>query len=89
MSQNKGIMKSPLRLAGLVFMLLGFFVFVVGSGPLLGTIAAAKLGLLSDPNPNPVFFGILCYYTFWPGIGMVITGFTVVLLTRRKVANQV
>jgi hypothetical protein len=38
----------------------------LGSGPLLGIIVAAKLGLTHDPNPNPIAFGILAGLTFWP-----------------------
>ena len=54
--------------------LVGFLVFVFGSGPLLVVIAASKLGLISDPNPNPVGFGILAMFTFWPSIAMMAVG---------------
>ena len=48
---------------------------VLGSGPLFGIILFAKLGLTSDPDPNPIFPGMLAGLTFWPaviclGIGM-------------------
>jgi hypothetical protein len=45
---------------------IGFVVFCLGSGPLLAVIAAAALGLTSDPNPNPVLLGIMAMFTFWP-----------------------
>ena len=32
---------------------------MLGSGPLLTVGLGAQLGLTADPNPNPVFFGIL------------------------------
>ena len=46
----------------------GLIGFVLGSGPLLLIIAASKLGLTDDPNPNPVMFGILAMFTFWPSV---------------------
>jgi hypothetical protein len=49
----------------------GLAVFVFGSGPLLAIIAASKVGLTSDPNPNPVAFGILAMVTFWPSLLMM------------------
>jgi hypothetical protein len=52
----------------------GFLIFLIGSGPLLAIIAASKLGLLDDPNPNPVGPGILAMLTFWPGIVLMLVG---------------
>jgi hypothetical protein len=52
----------------------GFFIFLIGSGPLLAIIAASKLGLMDDPNPNPVGPGILAVLTFWPGIVLMLVG---------------
>ena len=46
----------------------GFWLFVVGCGPLLAIGLASLLGLLSDPNPNPVGLGLLFYFTFWPSV---------------------
>jgi len=54
--------------------LVGFVLFVVGSGPLLLTLTAAALGLTRDPNPNPVGFGILAFFTFWPSIILMVVG---------------
>jgi len=48
--------------------LTGFILLVIGSAPLLVTMLAAILGLTSDPNPNPVFFGMMAMFTFWPGL---------------------
>jgi hypothetical protein len=53
---------------------IGFWLFVIGSGPLLAVILAAKLGLTRDPNPNPVGFGILAMLTFWPSIILMLRG---------------
>lgn len=50
---------------------IGLVLFVFGSGPLLAVIGASKIGLTSDPNPNPVLFGILAMVTFWPSLLMM------------------
>ena len=47
---------------------------VLGVGPLLVIIVAASLGLTSDPNPNPVGFGILAGLSLWPAVGLTIAG---------------
>lgn len=52
----------------------GLAVAVLGTLPLLAVIAAAKLGLTADPDPNPVVFGILAMLTFWPGLGLAAVG---------------
>jgi len=59
---------------------IGVALLVLGSGPLLLVIAASSLGLLSDPNPNPVGPGLLFFFTFWPGVVLTIFG----LLRRRR-----
>ena len=38
---------------------IGLTLLVLGSGPLFGIILFAKLGLTSDPDPNPIFPGML------------------------------
>ena len=50
----------------------GLITLIVGSGPLLVIILLAKLGVTGDPNPNPVGFGILAFFTFWPSIGVIL-----------------
>lgn len=52
----------------------GLIIFLVGSGPLLLVILAASLGLTRDPNPNPVGFGIMAMFTFWPGVICMLIG---------------
>ena len=47
---------------------IGLIMLILGSGPLLFVILIATLGLYHDPNPNPVFFGILAGLTFWPSL---------------------
>jgi len=49
----------------------GVALLVVGSGPLLVIILLAKLGVTSDPNPNPVGPGILAGLTLWPALIMM------------------
>lgn len=52
----------------------GLAIAAVGSAPLLVVIAAARIGWLDDPNPNPVGLGILAALTFWPGIALAGVG---------------
>ena len=53
---------------------IGFWLFVIGSGPLLAIIVLAGIGLWPDPNPNPIGLGILAFLTFWPSIICMIVG---------------
>ena len=62
----------------------GVVLFLVGSGPLLLTILAAKLGISSDPNPNPVLFGMLAMLTFYPSLLLTIGGIISVMWQNRK-----
>ena len=57
-----------------VLLWVGLAVLVVGVGPLLSIVVAAKMGWTSDPNPNPVGPGILAFFTLWPGIGLTVAG---------------
>jgi hypothetical protein len=52
----------------------GLGLLVVGATPLLVIVVAADLGLLRDPNPNPVGPGILFGLTLWPAIICVVVG---------------
>src|SRR5258706_15272421 len=54
------------------FFWIGLLFLCVGTGPLLIVIVAAQLGLTRDPNPNPVGFGILALFTFWPGVLLMV-----------------
>jgi len=47
---------------------IGLGLVVLGWGPLFAIIAAAELGLLADPNPNPVGPGLLFFFTSWPAV---------------------
>ena len=62
----------------------GLTVAIVGSAPLLSVIAASKIGMLDDPNPNPVGFGILAACTFWPGIVTAVVGAVMSVLDFRR-----
>ena len=53
---------------------IGLAILIVGTGPLLAILIAASLGLLSDPNPNPVGPGMLAGLTFWPAAILIIWG---------------
>ncbi|MDN3205350.1 hypothetical protein [Algoriphagus sediminis] len=56
-----------------IYLTTGLVFLVFGSGPLLVTILMANLGLTSDPNPNPIFFGMMAGFSFWPGILFLLT----------------
>ncbi len=47
---------------------IGFWLFILGCGPLLGIIILAAVGLWPDPNPNPIGPGLLAFFTFWPAV---------------------
>ena len=63
------------------FLWIGLLLLGVGTGPLLMVILAAQLGLTRDPNPNPVGFGILALFTFWPSVLLIVVG---IVRTRSK-----
>lgn len=56
------------------FFVVGLITLILGSGPLLIVILIATLGLYHDPNPNPVFLGILAGLTFWPSLLLIAVG---------------
>ena len=70
------------RLRPLVWV--GLATAVLGSAPLLSVIAAAKIGVLDDPNPNPVGLGILAACTFWPGLAVTGVGAVLSALDFRR-----
>ncbi|MEI6252317.1 MAG: hypothetical protein WCP30_05880 [Mycobacteriaceae bacterium] len=63
---------------------MGLATAFLGSAPLLSVIAAAKIGVLDDPNPNPVGLGILAACTFWPGIVLAGVGAALSALDFRR-----
>lgn len=66
----------------------GLGLLLVGSGPLLTVILLAALGLLDDPNPNPVGLGILAALTFWPAILMMLVSYGRAVLRRDRLRKQ-
>jgi hypothetical protein len=62
----------------------GAVILILGSGPLLGIIIAARLSLTPDSDPNPIAFGILAGLTFWPGIALLLAGVLTVWSRNRK-----
>ena len=68
------------------FFWIGLLLLGVGTGPLLIVILAAQLGLTRDPNPNPVGFGILALFTFWPSVLLIVVG--IVRTLRKRRASQ-
>ena len=61
---------------------IGFWLFVIGAGPLFGIILLADMGLWPDPNPNPIGPGLLFFFTFWPAVICISIG--VFQVRRRK-----
>jgi FtsH-binding integral membrane protein len=66
----------------------GLALFVLGCGPLLAIIAAAELGLTSDPNPNPIGPGMLAMFTFWPAIALMVMGLVMAFRRRPPSSTQ-
>lgn len=64
-------------------LILAFSLLLLGTGPLVSIMAFASLGYGDDPNPNPVFFGILAWLTFYPSLGLIAWGIS----RRRKARN--
>lgn len=40
----------------------------------MAILIVASLGLLSDPNPNPIGPGLLAVLTFWPAVILIVWG---------------
>jgi len=52
----------------------GMVLLVAGTGPLWFVGLASQFGLSADPNPNPIFLGILAFLTFLPAMFLVVSG---------------
>lgn len=68
--------KHPPRFHLGVLFWVGLVIFAVGSGPLLVTILLAALEVTKDSNPNPIGFGIMAMFTFYPSLGLIFGGLT-------------
>lgn len=66
------------------FLWVGVATLILGTGPLLLTV-------LLDPSSNPVGFGMLTFFTFWPSVTLIgvgiIHGIVRAVKLRRKVGN--
>lgn len=47
---------------------IGFWMAVIGWGPLCAVVLLAAVGLWPDPHPNPMGLGLLFFVTFWPAV---------------------
>ena len=65
----------------------GLLLLILGTGPLVAIVVAAGLGLLSDPNPNPIGPGLLAFFTFWPSVALIVAGAVRVLAARQRRAK--
>jgi len=81
MSQSAATSRNKRRTSRLLW--IGSALFVLGTGPLLIIILLASLGLTRDPNPNPVGFGILALFTFWPSVILIVIGIARTVSKRR------
>jgi len=71
-----------------LYLITGLIFLIFGSGPLLGSILFAKLGLTSDPNPNPIFFGMMAGFSFWPGLLFLITAFIKKIKSKNRIPDK-
>ena len=74
----------PMRFRDSRLIRTGLALLIIGSTPLFAIIIAARLGLTSDPNPNPVGPGMLVFLTFWPSIGLILAGMFSVWVSRTE-----
>jgi hypothetical protein len=49
------------------FLWVGIATLVLGTGPLVVTA-------ILDPTSNPVGFGMLTFFTFWPSVAFIMVG---------------
>jgi hypothetical protein len=56
--------------------------------PPLAIILAVSLGLLSDPDPNPIGPGLLAFFTFWPAVILIVWGLIASLARFRRAQAQ-
>jgi hypothetical protein len=75
------VSQTPTNRSGSRFLWIGVGLLCLGTGPLFIVILAAQFGLTRDPNPNPVGFGILAFFTFWPSVLLIVVG---IIRTRQK-----
>jgi hypothetical protein len=59
----------------------GLLLLVLGTGPLLAIVLA---GRTNDPNPTPIWPGLLAGFTFLPSVILIIAGVTKVKATRQR-----
>jgi hypothetical protein len=67
---------------------IGLALLILGTGPLLVIGLAAALGLLNDPNPNPVGPGLLAFFTFWPAVIMIVWGLITSVVRYRRAQTE-
>ncbi|MGE5536425.1 MAG: hypothetical protein ACM3W7_13020 [Acidobacteriota bacterium] len=66
----------------------GVGILAVGCGPLLLFLLVFELGLMSDPNPNPIGLGLLAFLSFWPGVIVLLIGLIVSLVRYKTQQRQ-
>ncbi|MDG1219608.1 MAG: hypothetical protein P8N08_05470 [Flavobacteriaceae bacterium] len=64
---------------------IGIIILIIGSGPLFFVMLFAKIGILDDPNPNPIIFGLMAMITFWPSLILILIGIIKQIILKIKV----
>ena len=64
---------------------IGIIILITGSGPLFYVMLFAKIGILDDPNPNPIIFGLMAMITFWPSLILILIGIIKQIILKIKV----
>ena len=64
---------------------IGIIILIIGSGPLFSVMLFAKIGILDDPNPNPIIFGLMAMITFWPSLILILIGIIKQIILKIKV----
>ena len=62
----------------------GLLLLVFGTGPLLAILFAANLGRMNDPNPTPIWPGLLAGFTLLPSVILIIAGVIKVKAKRQR-----
>jgi hypothetical protein len=73
--------RAKFRVSALLWIGLGLIVF--GSTPLVLVLCTT-----TDPQPNPVGPGLLCFLTFWPGLILAIVGIARSLWRFRRARSE-
>lgn len=72
--RQRSMQNDPTRRRSSKLFWIGLNLLLFGSGPLITICIAASLGLTADPNPHATLPSLLALLTFWPAVGLIISG---------------